>query len=1069
MAGTDQARRLRQETRHSQMASPDQGVVSSRRPTSLRRPLTGSLGGLMLMLAMASARPSHAVVINEFQAWNWNTAADENGDYEDWIELYNPSPSAVNLAGYTLTDATTQPKKWTFPAVSISAYGHLRVWASNKNRTQVGLPLHTNFRLENKGESVGLYDSFGAPVDSVTFGPQNQDASYGRKPDGSATWVFFAAPTPGAPNTTTGAPGFVAPPVFSRPGGPTSAPISVQLSCPTPGAQIRYTLDGATPTQSSYIYVNALSVTTPTAIRAVAFAPPLFPGKVVTQTYLVNVTTSLPLMAVVTDPSNLWGSGGIYYANLSGVVGERLCSVEYWKERGVPGFAVTCGLRIRGGASQSRNDIHKKSFMLCFRRERGPAQLEYPMFDSTRVDRFDKIALRANYNDGWCHHTEIQRTNAIFLRDQMTRDFRLETGDLATHGNFCMLYLNGHFWGIYNPCEHIDADFLGSYYDSPTWDIFSLTDTPGSCQLEDGDRIAWDSFYNWFSMNDLSLAGNYQQIQTMLDLDNYTDYMLINIWEYNSDWPHHNGFVARARNLPNAKWIFLDWDTEYGLGGGPNAATVSSDMIPRATSANWRISLLLSRLLANANYRVYFAQRLDVLLNTACDEPHVIQRMNELAAKIRPAVPLEGVMPGLYRGPNSNLPPYTYTLAQWETALRTAATYINARTSYVRQHIRNRIAEVTGWMDVKVLPPSGGEGDLLLHTIRPPSYPWSGTFFRGIPLVLRAVPRPGYVFAGWSDTTLPTTPTVSVVLTPSSGNGTTYTIFARFTPDMSPPAISNLEFVAKNRLAVRFTKPVERTSAETVANYTVNAGVGNPISATLQTSPTIVQLEFAGALAPGVSYQLGVVNVRPVVGNPIPQATPATALASFNIPMIVVSEILYNSIGPDVEWVELHNTTASAIDISGWCLTDDDVFPAQTEGSWTMPPATVLPPGGYLVVGISNDLASWNFPTNVPVAMPIVARNGNLKNSGDTLALFTSPSGGFPIDGSLSAAYPDLAVAGRSIEKVDDDFQWSGNPLAWRQCTVPIEWPTTLGTHATPGRRNGSPSPPAAARRWPLY
>ena len=134
-----------------------------------------------------------------------------------------------------------------------------------------------------------------------------------------------------------------------------------------------------------------------------------------------------------------------------------------------------------------------------------------------------------------------------------------------------------------------------------------------------------------------------------------------------------------------------------------------------------------------------------------------------------------------------------------------------------------------------------------------------------------------------------------------------------------------------------------------------------------------------------------------------------------------------------------------------------------------MPGGTQIPAGGYIIVGLSEDLSGWNFPATVAVVMPIVGHGGNLKNSGDTLALFTAALGGALVEGSLAAPYPDLAVAGRSIEKVDDDFPWSGNALAWRQCAVPIPWATALGTHATAGRRNGMPSSGTAARHWALY
>jgi len=1007
-----------------------------------------------LVTLILAAAHLQAVVINEFQAWNWNTIADENGDYEDWLELYNPTFSPVYLTGYTLTDDPAIPKKWTFPAVSILGNTVLRVWASAKNRTVVGFPLHTNFPLENRGEFIGLYDPFGNLVDSVTYGQQYQDASYGRKPDGSPTWLFFATPTPNASNTTVGAPGFVADPATSPPAGIYSGSILVRLSSATPGAQIRYTLGGFDPTETSMLYSAPLLVTTPTVVRARAYAPPLFPSRVVTQTFLINVGTSMSLLSVVTDPANLWGPTGIYYADLTGDAGERPCSAEYWEERGVPGFRVTCGLRMHGGASQSRDDIHKKSFRLHFRRDRGPTDLEYPLLDSTPVDRFNKIVLRANYNDSWTHWSATQRANTIYIRDELSRVLRLEMGDVAVHGAQCMLFLNGHRWGIYNPCERIENEFLESYLDYPSWDLIGLEN-----EVHEGDRIAWDSFYNWYSTTDLSVPGNYQTLQTMLDLENYTNYMVSNIWQRNTDWPQHNGYVARARGVPEAKWIFLDWDIEYGFGGGNQAGNVAFDMMPVATNTSVRISNLLSRLLQNANYRVYFAQRMDVLLNTAYDEPHIIQRMNEQAALMRPGIPYE-TMWARYWGE-------TKTQADWEAALQRACNFINARTYYARLHVQQRLPEITGWMDVKVLPAVGGQGDVLLHAIRPPQYPWSGTFFRGIPLVLNAVPRPGYVFQGWSDGALPSTTPASLVLT--AAHGTTYSIYARFAPEMSPPTITAVEFVARNRLAVAFSKPLEQTTAEAVANYTLDHGGGYPTTAILQTSPTIVLLQFADNLSSGTNYQISAVNVRPVIGNPIPSGSPATGNASFRIPPIAITEIMYNSIGPDVEWIELHNTTNSYLDISGWHLTDDDVYPSQAEGSWTLPSSTIIPPRGYVVVGIDDDLSGWNFPRDVSVVMPIVARRGNLKNSGDNLALFNAASGGILIDGSLNLPYPDLAVAGRSIEKIDDVFQWSANPLAWRQCPVPIDWTTALGTHATPGRGNDNPPSSPATRTWTLY
>ena len=140
------------------------------------------------------------LVINEFMADNDHVAADEAGEYEDWIELYNAGAETVDLTGYTLTDDLGAPAKWTFQPVSIGPGGHLLVWCDDEGGQG---PLHAAFKLGAGGESVGLYRPAaigGQVVDALTYGPQTTDRSYGRLVDGGAVWDFIAAPTPGFAN-----------------------------------------------------------------------------------------------------------------------------------------------------------------------------------------------------------------------------------------------------------------------------------------------------------------------------------------------------------------------------------------------------------------------------------------------------------------------------------------------------------------------------------------------------------------------------------------------------------------------------------------------------------------------------------------------------------------------------------------------------------------------------------------------------------------------------------------------------------------------------------------------------
>jgi spore coat protein CotH len=141
--------------------------------------------------------------INEFMADNETIICDEFDEYDDWVEIYNSNPGAVNMDGLFLTDDPMIPDKWQFPEVEIPANGFLLVWTDDDEEQGA---LHTNFRLDADGEFIGLYEIDGIiPIDTLSYGPQEEDISFGRYPDGVDNWVFMINPTPEAPNIFTSA------------------------------------------------------------------------------------------------------------------------------------------------------------------------------------------------------------------------------------------------------------------------------------------------------------------------------------------------------------------------------------------------------------------------------------------------------------------------------------------------------------------------------------------------------------------------------------------------------------------------------------------------------------------------------------------------------------------------------------------------------------------------------------------------------------------------------------------------------------------------------------------------
>jgi len=138
------------------------------------------------------------VFINEFMADNGVTIADEADEYDDWVELYNASDATVDLTGCTMSDSFDTPDEWMFPdGTTIAAGEWLLLWADED--LDQG-PLHADFKLGAGGDSLGLWSPEGVIIDGLDFGAQTEDVSFGRSPDGGATWESFTSPTPGSAN-----------------------------------------------------------------------------------------------------------------------------------------------------------------------------------------------------------------------------------------------------------------------------------------------------------------------------------------------------------------------------------------------------------------------------------------------------------------------------------------------------------------------------------------------------------------------------------------------------------------------------------------------------------------------------------------------------------------------------------------------------------------------------------------------------------------------------------------------------------------------------------------------------
>ena len=174
-----------------------------------------SLLGLILTVALpglVEAERPLSLVINELMASNSSFNTDPQGQYDDWIEIYNYGTKAVNAGGLYLTDNLSVPSKWRIPygnsaVTTIPAGGFLLIWADG-DITDSGL--HVNFKLDAGGEQIALFDSDGSTlIDSVVFGEQTADISFGRYPDAGDKCQLFGFPSPSSENIAPSLQGFL--------------------------------------------------------------------------------------------------------------------------------------------------------------------------------------------------------------------------------------------------------------------------------------------------------------------------------------------------------------------------------------------------------------------------------------------------------------------------------------------------------------------------------------------------------------------------------------------------------------------------------------------------------------------------------------------------------------------------------------------------------------------------------------------------------------------------------------------------------------------------------------------
>jgi len=750
-------------------------------------------GLLLSVFLCCSIGLSAQVKINEVMASNQNTVADNAGEYSDWIELHNTTGTSIDLANYYLTDDYSNLKKFRFTSASgqvvVPANGYLLIWASSATGRGVK---HTSFSLSAEGEEVALVLPDGVTlVDSLSYGPQRMDVSYGRFPNGGTVLKYFASPTPGVANTASNSyDELLSPPVFSHAGGFYSTSFTLTISHSTPGVTIYYTTDGSVPSAASltpqsytyrnnypgsdqtkqyqsYTYATPLTVSDPSSAankistiatthsQSLSYLPssPIYKGKVVravavksgalsseiiSSSYFFSASGlnkfTLPVVSIVTQEDGLFSySNGIYVPGVD---------FDNWRN---------------ANPSQTPDSGSPANY----RREGETAEraAHFEIIETDTVVYKQDAGIRIN--GGWSRGYKFKSLRVYGTDQYKTIGHRIfpqlsyseyKTFILRNSGNdYNSIYFRDAL--IHESVAHLKIDiqeyrpsilFLNGEY----WGIYNLRqrqdkhyynqkygvnadslDIAGD-GVEEGSAAHYSAMISYINSNGATSSTHYNYVKTQMDVESFRDYQITEIFYNNQDWGTNNIKYWRKQTSYNAA-------APFGHDGRWRWSLYDAD----ATISNWTDD----RLGIASSFTNWWDPGflLNKLLQNTTFRDDFINRFADLMNTTFLPSHLTQLIEAKRDGISAEIPAHLdrwKTLAnsaEWLDEINDCITFFQQRPGFQRTHIRNKFG-LNGEYNLTVNVSNPAHGYVRVNTIdilpttpgvSASPYPWTGAYF----------------------------------------------------------------------------------------------------------------------------------------------------------------------------------------------------------------------------------------------------------------------------------------------------------------------------------------------------
>lgn len=611
------------------------------------------------------------VLINEIMSANDSTLQDLDGDYSDWIELYNSDSVTLDLTDYSISDNENELRKWIFPPVRIAPKDYLLLFASGKDRKDMA-ELHTNFRISAEGEAIFLSDQRGSLVDGLDPYELMDDIALARIPDGSKLWIRSSRPTPGRSNESDNQLS------FSHRQGFYEDPIKLLIASLFDDS-VYYSLDGSIPTETSHMYRDGLylgytdsianyfsEIVTSAVQSEISYKAWLAPGinvdkvntircasykegvrtsPIYTRTFVIKPDVfsdySMPVVSIVTEEDSLFGyEKGILVPGINqevdnpgktgnffqrGMEWEREIHIEFFEPDGTLGFSQEAGIRVHGGLTRQ---CGQKTLRVIARKEYGKGTFDHQLLPQKEIDSYKRFLLRTTFGGSTLDDATIRDV----LAHELVRDLDFEIQDFQP----VIVYINGEYWGIHTLRDRIDEHYI-EYIAGANSDSVDIVNGKAS-KVEVGSNRHFMELAEFIDQHDLAKWENYAHVCSAIDIQSFTDYIIAEMFLANWDWPGNNQKLWRPQTPAGKwRWIFFDLDIAYY-----DLPTMFERVMLNEGERPWywevASSLLLRNLLKNSEYKTFFLKRFAEILDSVFTPEKIYTKAHAIMDLYRPEI-----------------------------------------------------------------------------------------------------------------------------------------------------------------------------------------------------------------------------------------------------------------------------------------------------------------------------------------------------------------------------------------------------------------------------------------------